>query len=132
MEIKHILGNRSAAKIAALFVALMVAVGLTVAVSPSPAFAGFNDSFVWHQSPDEGFDDPITVYCESGQVRHLVENQYSKYTDGCGAVSHISVLAGRKVVCDDKAAGLNRRTYGPGVHYVGDKYLELRCVHQLA
>lgn len=118
----------------ALVAVLMAALALAPSASASVADPvmkkkDWNSSYVWHQSPDEGFNAAITVYCENGQVSHLAENQYSKYV--CGGVTHISVLSGRKVVCDDKAAGLNRRTYYPGVHYIGHKYLDLRCVHQL-
>lgn len=110
--------------------AVILSVVLLSTVSTAPAHAGYSDSFMWHQSPDEGFDDPITVYCENGLVVHLAEGEYSKY-NRCGAVAFISVLAGRRVKCDNHAAGVGTRYYYPGVHKVENQYLELRCVHQL-
>lgn len=77
---------------------------------------------------DDGFDDPWSMYCYNGLVFHLYEGQWSK--NQCADVTHISVLAGRQVVCWDRTG--DRRVYPPGVHYISGGTTYLRCVHQLA
>lgn len=76
---------------------------------------------------DEGFDDPWSMYCYNGGVFHLYEGQWSK--NQCADVTHISVLAGRQVVCWDRTG--DRRVFPPGVHYISGGSTYLRCVHQL-
>jgi len=91
---------------------------------------GYPGGTMLHMDPDEGFDDPWSIYCDNGNVFRLAEGQYSKFAY-CADVNHFSVLADNALLCDDGGIGANRRYYYGGVHAIGN-YADKRCWHQRA